>query len=264
MVSAFLRRDWAIARSYRVTFILETLGSLVGLVMFFYLGRLIDSARIPGIADLEQGYFAFAAIGLALLQVVQTCVSSFADTLRTEQTTGTLEAMLTTPTAPAVVVLAGSAYSLLEATARAALQLSVAVALFGVRLRFTAQSALVVLGVVCSTVVLFAALGLLIAAFTVVFKQGRALVGPLLLATSLLGGVYYPLDVLPGPLQALGSVNPFTIALDGLRAGLLRADADLGQLLTITFLAGLAMPMAVWVLECSVRRARRAGTLGQY
>ena len=44
--AAFLRRDWALAKSYRLSFVLELFGTFFSLALFFYLSKLIDGSEI--------------------------------------------------------------------------------------------------------------------------------------------------------------------------------------------------------------------------
>jgi predicted tellurium resistance membrane protein TerC len=87
LVAAFIRRDWAIARSYRLPFIFDVVQSLFSLVLVYFLAKLFTgSVALKGIGD-KAGYFGFAVIGLAVLGVLTTSLVTFAERLRTDQTT---------------------------------------------------------------------------------------------------------------------------------------------------------------------------------
>ncbi len=80
----------------------------------------------------------------------------------------------------------------------------------------------------------------------------------------LVSGVYYPLSVLPLPLQVAGYGSPLTYALEGIRQSLL-SGATLTQDLTdigVLLAMGLVMiPAAIWVFSWAERRAKRLGLL---
>ena len=105
VASAFLRRDFRIAISYRTAFALEFASSLFILALFFHLGRVVDNAEFSAAQNLDGGYFGYAAVGIALLRIVQVSMTSFSTKLREEQTSGTFEALMATPTPPSVVIL---------------------------------------------------------------------------------------------------------------------------------------------------------------
>lgn len=261
ILAAFVRRDWAIARSYRLPFVMDLASTVVSLTLFFAIGRLVD--RSSTLAD-ARGYFAFVLVGLALFRVLRAGVMSFADHLRIEQTTGTLEAMLTTPTATSVLGLASGAYGIAEAVLAGAVTFALGVVLFGVRPHPGWAALTVGVAALALSVILFAAIGVAVAAFTVVFKQAGGLVGLVTTGLGLAGTVYVPAKSLPGPLRALSAVIPLTWSLQVLRPGLLEGQARPGPLLPLAGTCVVVVPAALWAFNAAIRRARQMGSLGHY
>jgi ABC-2 type transport system permease protein len=264
LVAAFLRRDWAIARSYRLSFGLELIDSVVWLVVFFFLSEIVDDTAFVAQTDLQSGYFAFVVVGLAMMRFMQTGVTSFASQLRTDQTTGTLEALLVTPTPQPLVVLGSATYELLLSVLSGALMLLIAVVAFGVDLSVSPTSALVLLAAIPASFGLFAAVGILVAGFTIVFKQVTTFISFVTWGVAILAGVYFPLAVLPGWLEAIAEALPFSWALDILRESLLGGSPSIGTLALLTAFSALAVPASLAVFRAAVDHARRAGTLTQY
>jgi ABC-2 type transport system permease protein len=80
----------------------------------------------------------------------------------------------------------------------------------------------------------------------------------------LVSGVYYPLSVLPAPLQAAGYASPLTYALQGIRETLLNGASICAEMPTIGILIGmgaLMIPGAILVFSWAERRAKRLGLL---
>ncbi len=80
----------------------------------------------------------------------------------------------------------------------------------------------------------------------------------------LVSGVYYPLSVLPAPLQVAGYASPLTYALDGMRQSLLNGATLVDDLPSIGILLGmgaLMIPAGVWVFGWAEKRAKRLGLL---
>jgi ABC-2 type transport system permease protein len=80
----------------------------------------------------------------------------------------------------------------------------------------------------------------------------------------LVSGVYYPLTVLPAPLQIAGYASPLTYALEGMRQSLLDGASITAELPNIAVLVamGLVMiPGAIWVFSWAEKRAKRLGLL---
>jgi ABC-2 type transport system permease protein len=80
----------------------------------------------------------------------------------------------------------------------------------------------------------------------------------------LISGVYYPVDVLPAPLQLLGRASPLTYALSGIRESLLHGRGVRDQLATVALLLGMGavlVPIGLLVFAWAERRAKRLGLL---
>jgi ABC-2 type transport system permease protein len=260
---AFLRRDWRIARSYRLQFVLDVCVVPLALALFFFLSELVDPSRLPADADLSKGYFSYAAVGLVVLRMVQTALTSFTTKLRTEQVSGTFETLLASPVSASAVVLGSAAFELLRALVGGALTLLVA-ALFGLRIELGVGSLVGLVVGLPALVVTFASVGVLVAAFAVIVKQVTALIGLVTAALGLLAGAYFPIDLLPGPLRVAADLLPFTWGVDVLRAALLRGDLATGRLVALVGFAAVSLPLSLWLFRRSVDRARRGGTLTQF
>ena len=264
VLAAFLRRDWETDISYRTAFALQVVAVFLSLAVFFYLSKVVDPAKLGAQQSLEGGYFAFVTVGLAVLEIAQTSLSSFSRKVREEQTTGTLEALIATPTSPSLIILSSATYELLRAMLDGLLVIAAAVLIFGLRLDISPPSLLAAITALGGCVGLFASLGVAVAAFTVVFKRSAGLLGLLVAGLALLGGVYFPIEVLPAPIEAIGSALPFTWGLDAARAALLGGDVDGLELAGLVGSVAILLPLALLAFSFSVSWARQAGSLGQY
>ncbi len=262
-VAAFLRRDWRIARSYRFQFVLDLCVVPLSLALFYFLSRLVDPARLPDDVDLSQGYFSYVAVGLVVLRMLQTALTSFATKLATEQTTGTFETLLAAPVSSPMVVLGSTAFELLRALLAGSITLGVA-GLFGLRIDLGVGSILGLIVGLPALMATFAAVGVVLGAFAVVVKQITALLGLATAALGLLAGAYFPIELLPGPLRAFANVLPFTWGVDVLRAALLRGELAADRLVLLAAFAVLSLPLALWLFRLAVDHARRKGTLSQF
>jgi ABC-2 type transport system permease protein len=264
LLRAFVLRDWHVTTSYRLPFVLDLVAGVLELAVFFYMGRFVDRAGLSGSAVIGGDYFSFVVFGTVLVGIVHTSVGSFAGRLHIEQTTGTLEALFASPAPPELIILSSAAFDLLEATAFAIITVLLGVVFFGLDIDVSPASLVVGAVGVLATVVLFAAVGVAIAGFVLVYKRGAALIGFVASVLALLGGVYYDVDVLPGALQVLAQLSPFTWALELLREAFLRAGAEWGLLALLVAAAVVALPLSLRLFSAALSRAERAGTLAQY
>lgn len=265
VTAACLRRDAAEAWSYRLPFLWRFVELFSGLFMLYFLGRLVGNriATVSG-SPITGGYFGYAVLGTALVAVLHGALTSFASRLRTDQTTGTLEAMLATPTPPWLTVVAGSAYGLVQIVVMELVTLLVAVGVFGLRFDATVAGAAVLVPGLVATLACFVSLGLLLAAFTMVFKRGQGLAALAVSGFTLLGGVYYPVSLLPPFLRDVGAALPFTWALDLVRGSLVFGTAPASRLVELVASDAVLLPLGIWLFGRAVDRTRRTGTLAQY
>lgn len=80
----------------------------------------------------------------------------------------------------------------------------------------------------------------------------------------LVSGVYYPLTVLPVPMQLAGALSPLTYALEGIRRSLLDGASPAQDLPVIAILVAMGLvliPLSVLVFAWAERRAKRLGLL---
>jgi ABC-2 type transport system permease protein len=264
MVAAFLLRDFRQEWSYRISFVLQAVGTLHVLLIFLLLSRLFGDAVPARLQSYGGKYFPFVLMGVAIQQYFYLALNTFSGQLREAQLSGTFEAVLACP-APLPVFLAGST---LYAFAINAFQVLVCLGagyLLGARFPLT-QLPLVVL-VLALSAAAFAALGILSASYIVIFKKGNPLTWFFTLASTLLGGVYYPVSILPGWAQKLASLLPMTHALEALRAVLLR-HAGLWEVAPSLGALGLwvavGLPLSCLCFAWAVRKGRQNGTLGHY
>ncbi len=264
LVAAFLRRDWAVARSYRLSFALGAVDALISLVLFFYLATLVDQTELASESQLSEGYFAFAVIGYALMDVLRAGVTTFAAQMREDQMTGTLEALLVTPSPSVVVVLGSASFDLLRAAFSGILLVVLAVLFVGLELSVDASSVVALLVATPASFALFTALGIVVAGLTIVVKQAVALVTFVSTAIAVLAGVYFPISVLPPVLEAIANALPFTWAIDVFRDALLGGDVSNTQLALLVVFGALALPLSIMLFNRSVNYAKRQGSLAQY
>lgn len=261
---AFLRRDWRIRCHYRMGFVI-TLGQIVfTMAMFFFIAKLVDPHGLAslGAGAFGEGYFAFVALGLVGSQYLGASLFAVAGNLREEQLQGTLEAMLACPTRPWVMLLGSSALGLLWATLEAGLYLGCGVLVFGLDLARMNLAATLVLLVF--TIAAMSSLGVLAASGVLLFKEFDPLNWFLGGLMRLVGGVYFPVALLPGWLQALAKLFPLTYAVDGLRQAAL-AGRSLGELwdvcVTLGLFAVVLWPVALAVFAWTIQRLKITGAL---
>jgi ABC-2 type transport system permease protein len=264
-VWAFLVRDYYVETSYRLSFLFTIGGVVVRALVFFFLSEFIETATGGLLGEYGGDYFSFVIIGIALGGYFSTGLSSFANALRQSQTTGTLEAMILTPTPVSWLIIGSAAWSYVYTTFRVLVYLVVGALFLGLDLsRANYAAALVVL---LLSIVSFASLGILAASLIMVIKRGNPITAVFGNVSNLIGGVFYPVAILPTWLQAIAHLLPITYALRAMRGALLAGATwdQLGpDLLALALFCLVLLPLSLWVFRYAVDRARAEGTLAHY
>ncbi len=261
-ILAFFRRDLSIARAHRGAFVLEILEALFGVATFYYLSRFVESPELGRVLPQGGNYFAFALVGFAFFDYLSVALDSFDRSLEEARRNRTLEAMLVTQT-PLSVILAGSAlYPFALLALRTAVYLAWGTLLFG----FSPRGAdwLGAILILLASILAFAGLGVLSASYLILFKRGNPAKWVVLGLSGLLGGMMYPVAVLPRPLQVLARLIPVTYSLEGMRAALL-GGAGLRELwpslAALLVFAAILLPVSFACFAWALRRTKITGTL---
>jgi ABC-2 type transport system permease protein len=262
---AFLERDYLTESSYRFSFLLQILNIFFTAAVYYFIAQLVGQAAAPYLEPYGGDYFSFVLIGVAFAGYFGVGLSSFANNLRQAQTTGTLEAMLATPTRLSTIIVSSSLWDYLLTTLRVVVYLLVGAGLLGVNLGAANYPAALL--VLVLTVITFSSLGIVAASFIMVLKRGDPVTWAFSAFSSLLGGVYYPVEVLPAPLQALSRLLPITYALDAMRLALLQGASFgeiAGDLLALVLFCLVLVPLGLYSFRFAVRQARLDGSLAHY
>lgn len=261
---AFVRRDCLLAVSYQSAFVMQVLWIVLTVPVLFYFSQMLAGTTALSLEPYGGQYFPFLLIGAACQDYLTFSQSTFHTSIREHQLMGTLEIVLLSPTPVPLILVCSSLWGYIFTSIRFALYLLLGLA-FGLDLSHA--NLLSFLLVTSFSVVSLAALGLLTAALTLIIKRSEAITMLMTAATVALGGVMYPVSVLPLPLQWVAQLLPFTYALSGMRTALLTGagpEVLLPELSALLVLAALLFPLGLWAFTLALRNTKVTGTLGQY
>jgi len=262
---AFIRRDFQIESSYKMNFVMAAVDSIMILIFFYFLNRLVGAGGAYYMGRYGGDYLSFAVIGVAFARYFQLTLRMFSDSIRSAQLSGCLEAMLSSQTDSLSIVLMSSLYGLISGAVQPLLILVVATIIMGVDLSHAnILSAGLVLGF---SILSFVAFGVLSAATILWLKKGDPLAWVLGGLGTLLGGAYFPVEVLPAWLQKISFLIPITYSLDALRLTIINGyplEKVAGQTLTLGLITAIALPASLIIFAAAVRKGRLEGTLTQY
>jgi len=262
---AFIWRDYLNAVSYKFFFITQIAKIFLAMGTFYFLARLLGDRPSPYLAPYGGDYFSFVLIGIAFNQYIYVSVQSFAQKINEAQQVGTLEALFVTQTPEGLIILGSALYNFIWATIVVLAYLVFGGLAFGAALgNANLLSGAVVL---LLTITSFSSLGILSACFILIFKKGDPIGWLIQGLAGLVGGVIYPIEVLPHWLQLVSKTIPVTYALRAMRFAMLQGKGlgeMHGDILALILFTVILLPFSLWVFRLSVRKAKRDGTLTQY
>ena len=259
---AFVVRDFLSQVSYRLAFLMQVTGMLFSVLAFYFLTKMIDP-EAEGLNGIPP--FQWLLIGLAFQYYFSTALYSFSAKIRSEQMLGTLEAMLVSPTPTSIVIFSSAAWDFVWGGIRVAVYLLFAVLLFKVQL-YTNSLLALSLGVIL-TLLSSAGLGILSASFILYFKRGDPINFLLSGLTTFFGTVFFPIEQLPEWIRPVSDYLPITWSLRVVRGALLQGrtfDELKADLIQLTVLTVILLPLGLICSRYAIRRAKREGSLVQY
>ena len=256
-----MRRDYAITRSYRNTFLLEIAIGVIEILVYFYISRTFTQGSTGNLHG-APSYFDFAVVGIIVTIVIGATSTELASRVRQEQLAGTLEALFLQPLTTMEVTLGLVAVPFIFAMVRAVVYLTIAAAFLGLVVTHAnwlgAGLMLIVTGAA------MCAIGIAAGAFVLVVRRGAYFSGMLLFAMGFVSGAVFPASVLPDWVQPIGAIVPTRFAYDGLRSTLFKGSDWGGDVLTLALFAAIGVSVAIFLFAGALSLSKRRASLAQY
>lgn len=250
-VSAFFLRNWRMTHRNVFT---------VFEIVFWPIVNLLSVGLLITFLKAEPGTVVFVLVGTFALSTVQVCQLDVAYAALFDMWSKSIKHQLVAPIQPWHLVLGSWLMGLVRGTAVFALQAAVSHWAFGVSVlaHGPAPAAALLVGLLVSA----AGVGLLVSTLLMLFglrAEVSAWSGVSLVL--LVCGVYYPVSVLPAPLQVVAAAVPLTHFLEAFRAHLGYAPVFTAPLLRGYGLAVLYVAGGYVLFAWAIHRARRTGML---
>lgn len=263
-ILALTRASWQTNASYRFRLAMSFGGLVFTVVPLYFVAGAVQPVMADSIRGQGDEAFAFLLVGIATFTLVGHAVSNLPNRLQSGIRTGTLEALLSTPTRLPVLLAGLVSFDFLWNLVRAGI-LVLAGWTLGVEIAWSGvPPGLLVVALIVLSHLPF---GLVAAAMILVFRTAEPLPKGVLAVSSLLGGVYYPPEVVPSWLELVSHGLPLTYGLRALRqlvlegSGMAAVAGDLSILLALT---ALLLAIGTVIFLAALDFARRRGTLAQY
>jgi ABC-2 type transport system permease protein len=262
---AFLARDLRIQRSYRLTFAMELVYLLFGIIPYYFLARFVGNSASSNLQTYGGDYFAFVLVGIILQEYLTMPLALFSRQIRESQLSGTLESQLSTQTSLHVVILLSALYPFVWATVHVALSAVFGVTVLGVHFgeaNWAGAGLILILAVL-----VFCGIGIFSASFILVFKRGDPLTLLINAVSWVFAGVLYPVSILPSWLRTVSAILPNRYAIEGMRGALLQNASWLElwpSVVPLLLFAFLTLPASLVTFHYANRWVRTVGSLSEY
>ncbi len=257
----FAARQSTLVKRYWAWEVLWLFYSLVSVLSIGYLASGLGSAVLAG-REFHRTQL-YLLVGSLIWSYLSSVFFDVSFAISWERWEGTIEYTFMAPVRRVTHLLGICMFAIVYGLLRSAIVLAFAIPLFKLDL---SQSDLIGAAAVLGAATLpLVGIGILAAVLPLLSPEkgdqmAMAIQGFLLLVS----GVYYPLTVLPWPLQAAGYVSPLTYTLSGIRDCLLQNRSLADELPTIGLLLAMGValiPIGLAVFGWAERRAKRLGLL---
>ena len=262
--AALVRANWLTALSYRLDTFFSFMGLIVAVIPLYFVSGALQPMMAGKIKAEGPEYFGFLMVGIITYTFIQTAVGALHTALSSEIGTGSFEALLSTPT-PLPALLAGMTGQAFSMNLLRAVILLVFAWSLGAHVVWSAGVAATL--ILLLIVVSYIPFGIFSAALVLAFRTTGPFPTGVLTLSALLGGVYYPTQVIPSWLEKCSVFVPLTYGLRSLRRSLLDGaplSASLGDLAIVCLGTVVLMAGSIAAFLWALRYAKRAGTLAQY
>lgn len=255
-----VRRDAILFATYRTQLVSQILGPLFTITLFYYISHVLTAKSIhsPG------GYFGFVIVGLVIVQILTISLGVMPVAVRQELVSGTIERFLVSAHGPVNGIVGTMLFPLANALLTGVLMLGCAALFFGLPL---ASTALLAIPVSLLGMLAFIPFAFILVALVMVFKQVSSATQFVIAGLAIVGGLYFPIAVLPEWIRWASEVQPFTPAADLLRhllVGAPLAHSVTVDLLKLVGFIAVLLPAGFMLLRFAIRYGQRTGTIAEY
>ncbi|MBI4729449.1 MAG: ABC transporter permease [Acidobacteria bacterium] len=244
---------------YRMEFVGATAGPLIwvaGALLTIHYARQLGLGdgfeRVTGLTGARAAaYFLAGAVYWNYVEGVWSLAMGVRGSMRA----GTLESLWATPAPRLAMILGWSAGGLAAVSFQSVAGFALLLVLAGGSIAGWSLAA----GVLIASVLAAYGMAFVLAGLTLRFKDAESILGMVGNAAPLLGGVIFPVALLPMPLRVASYLFPFTYGADAVRAAALgsRTLFDLRAELAVIAAMSVLLPLAGWRLFLRIEKASR-------
>ena len=262
---AFVERGWNFTKRYWAWEVFWIVYNGVNALSVTFIASSANAIN-PG-ANLSQAaldkFVLYLAVGTAMWTYISVVFDSVTETVTIERWEGTIEYTFMAPVSRLTHMLGTCVFALLHGIVMTIIQVAVLAAFFHLDLASANWGSTAVIVIVGSVSLI--GIGEISATLPMLFTERGAQMAYIIRAIMLLvSGVYYPITVLPGWLQAVAKISPATYMLDGLRSAINSGTSIAGlwyDIWPLLICGVVSVPLGLWIFDRAEQYAKRTGKL---
>jgi ABC-2 type transport system permease protein len=261
---ALVERNVNLSKRYwgwEIAFLVYTIAQSLAIVYIAEAQPAI-SQHAMNAADVHRAVL-YLAIGTLTWSYMASLFQAIAESVQWERWEGTIEYTMMSPISRMTYLLGSCLFGVIYGLARSAVVLLVLVVTF--QLTANPSGLLPALLIVSVGSLSFVGIGIMAATLPLLFTEKGAQMTYVIEALLLLiSGVYYPVTVLPGLVQAFSHLSPATYILDGTRTALLGSASQsdvISALIPLVIIGIVTIPLGIFAWAQAERFAKRTGRL---
>jgi len=258
---AFVERNFNLTRRYWAWEVVWLVYSIANALAVTYIGAGMEA--ITGVKVDTAHLVLYLLIGSLVWGYLSMVFNSISETVSWERWEGTIEYTFMAPISRVTHLLGQTIFSVVYGLLFSCVTFLVVVLFF--RLDVAGANLLGALAALGAGSVSFIGFGIMMAVLPLLYpERGTQMTHVMEALLLLVSGVYYPVTVLPGWMQAIARFSPATYALQSMRDALLDG-ATWGHLLPslglMVAMGLVTIPVGVWVFSRAELYAKRTGRL---
>ena len=254
-----VERNWYLVKRYamwELAFFVWTIANTLSIVFI--------SKAVPGISKADVNDLTTKLlIGAVIWAYLGIIFEILTETVAWERWEGTIEYTFMAPLSRPVHLIGMGLFAIAYGVVRASLIFGVVAAFFGLEMPHASFGTALLLLAVAS--VSFIGIGMMTAVLPLISPEKGTQLGFMAQGIMLVvSGVYYPVSVLPGWMEAISRISPATYALRGIRHAILEGAgpaAVWGDIWPLIVIGLVAIPLGLWVFRRGERYAKQHGKL---
>lgn len=256
-------KDFKIAISYKAQFAFSIISIFITILTFFLISKLIDSGNSIYLEEYSS-YMFFLIFGVIGAEISMILITNPSKNIREMQLTGVFEELIASGKDISAIVLSTFIYPTAWLSLRIMVYIIAAVFIFNIGIELSNLSYVTLISLLVFVISMIG-VGLISISLIITIKSGNFIGTMYLSISSLLGGVAYPISVLPEKIRFMSELLPTTHFLNIFRLDAINTELTFAEISNdfklLLFLSLLLFLFGLYLLKISMKIAKRQGSL---